>query len=212
MHALAGRRNTVVLCVIRCGETTWARENRIAGAADLPLSDTGRAMVREDSQWAIHHRVATIYHPADEAAQATAAAFAETMKGRAKVAEDLADPHLGLLEGLTEQDFAERYSKRYKQWQDDPLSLSPPDGEHVQEARSRIFRAIARLLRRSRSDELAVVLHPIALGLLRCWASDLPPSELWRLLEDRPRVERYVFGMEMIAWLEEAAEPEYARS
>ena len=35
----------MVLHVIRCGETTWEGERRLAGSTDLPLSEHGREAV-----------------------------------------------------------------------------------------------------------------------------------------------------------------------
>ena len=200
----------MVLCLIRCGETRWAQERRISGRTDLPLSNRGRAFLGEQSRALAAHHIATVYHPADEAAAETAAICAATLKARTKVVGDLADPDLGLLEGITEQEFADRYGKRYRTWIDDPLNFSPPEGEDMIETRGRIFRAVARLLRRTRSDEVGIVLHPIGLGLLRCWLANRPASSLWQMLDDRPPLERYAMDTDMIGKLQEAVEVEHA--
>ncbi len=125
---------------------------------------------------------------------------------------ELADPDLGLLEGLGEQAFADQFLKRYRQWQDDPLSLSPPEGEDLSDARARIFAMVARILRRSRADEVAVVLHSLGLGMVRCWLADRSPADLWEALRAARRVERYVLAVEMIKWLEAVAKPELSGS
>lgn len=187
-------------------------DNRIAGSTDLPLSVAGQVEAKEAARHMQTDHFATIYHPADEAAKETAQTFATALKAKPRAIAELADPNLGLLEGITAQDFAERYAKRFKQWEDDPLMLSPPEGEEMAEARSRIFAAVARLLKRSRGDETAVVLHTLGTGLLRCWLADCEGGAMWRLLESRPMVERYVFSDTMIRRLEAAAETEYARA
>jgi broad specificity phosphatase PhoE len=209
---MPAKRETIVLCLFRCGETDWDVQQRLVGAADLPLSEAGRAVVRDSTQRLRLDRLSTIYHPADEAATETSSILSTALNAKTRSVGDLADPDLGLLQGLTLQDFSERYAKRYKQWQEDILSLSPPEGEEMLEARSRLFSAITQVLKRSRGVEVGLVLHQLGVGLLRCWLADRPSSDIWPMIEQRPYVERYVFGVDMIPWLEAAAEAEYSRS
>jgi len=205
---VATKRKPILLTLIRCGETTWDSEGRLHGRSDLPLSIDGRSSVTADVAALSSRRIAMVCHPSDDAATETAQIVAGAVAGKAKVVADLADPALGVLEGMSTQEFADRFPKRYKQWQDDPLSLTAPEGEELVEARARVFGVIGRLARRSRADEIAIVLHPVALGLLRCWLADRPASDLWSMVRTRPRIERYLLAAELIAALEEAATTE----
>jgi len=202
----------MVLTLIRCGENAWDADGRLHGRSDLPLSIAGRASVSSDVLALAGRRLATVYHPPDDAASETAAIVAKSVGARAKAAADLHEADLGVLEGMTAQVFADRFPKRYKQWQDDPLSLSPPDGEDLTDARARLFRTAGRLMRRSRGAEVAMVLHPLSVGFLRCWLADRPPTDVWSLVRDRPRIERYVVATKMIDWLVEAARAQYTHS
>ena len=202
----------MVLTLIRCGENAWDADGRLHGRSDLPLSIAGRTSVSSDVVALAGRSLATVYHPPDDAASETAQIVAKSVGARIKSAADLNEANLGVLEGMTVQVFADRFPKRYKQWQDDPLSLSPPDGEDMTEARARLFRAAGRLMRRSRSDEVAMVLHPMSVGFLRCWLADRPPTDVWTLVRDRPRIERYVVAMKMVDWLVEAARAQYTHS
>jgi broad specificity phosphatase PhoE len=195
----------MMLCLIQCGETSWERDDRVHGATDLPMSNGGRAAVQAAASQCAIARLGAIYHPPDEAATETARIFARALGARTRAVEELADPNLGLLEGLTDRVFAERFPRRYKQWKDDPLSLSPPEGEDLAAARLRILATLARLLKRSRSDEVGAVLHPLALGFVRCWLADRPVRELWSVLAGRPPVEQYALTGPMIRWLEDAS-------
>src|SRR5262245_57074263 len=120
------KRSSITLTLIRCGETTWDAQGRVHGSTDLPLSDAGRAAVMAEVQRLGGARSTIIHHPQDEAAADTARMFAMAGEKLRDVAE-LADPNLGLLEGLTQQEFAERFRSRSKQWKDDPITLSPPE-------------------------------------------------------------------------------------
>ncbi len=197
------KRTSITLTLIRCGETTWDAQGRIHGATDLPLSDAGRsALVAEVKRWGTM-KVPSIHHPPDEAATDTARLFAAGAT-KLRAVHELADPNLGLLEGLTEQEFAERFRSRYKQWKEDPVTLSAPEGDEMPEAADRIFRAVAKIVQRSRSEEVAIVLHDLGLAMLRCWFADRSLASM-RDMDDRPACERFVVPAGMIASLEKAA-------
>ncbi len=209
---MASKLKPIVLRVIRCGETTWDFEGRLHGRSDLPLSIDGRTSVTSDVASSPPRGMTAVFHPSDDAAIETAQIVADAAAGKPKVVADLADPDLGVLEGMSAQDFADRFPKRFKQWQEDPLSLTPPEGEQLVDARGRLFAAISRLAKRARSEEIGVVLHPVALGLLRCWLADRPAADLWAMVRTRPRIERYLLAGEIVSELAEAANAEYQAS
>jgi broad specificity phosphatase PhoE len=201
------KRSSITLCLIRCGETTWDAAGRIHGGTDLPLSDAGRAAVASQLPRLANVKAASVHHPSDEAATETARMCAEAIGAGAKPrsVDELADPDLGLLEGLTEEEFAERFRSRHKQWKDDPMTLSPPEGEEMMTAADRIFRAVAKIVRRSRGEEIAIVLHPLAWGMLRCWLAERSLTMMRSMMDDEVAFERYALPMEMVDGLEKAA-------
>lgn len=202
----------MMVSLIRCGQTVWDADGRLRGSTDLPLSDAGRVAVQADLSQSALGRPSLIHHPPDDAATETARLCAARMGAKIKSADGLADPNLGLLEGLTRQEFAERFHTRFKQWDEDPLSLSPPEGEDVVDAADRLFNTVARILKRSRSDEVALVLHDMGIGLMRCWLSDRPLTEMRAVLKDRPRIERYAVPTSLLSALEGAASTAHVRS
>ena len=212
---MALKQKSILVWLIQSGDTSWSLDGRIQGAADLPLSDVGRQALIECLNRLGRSGglpASTIYHPEDEAATATAALCAERSGARTKGIGELADPHLGVLEGLTNHDFAERFPTRHRQWEADPLSLAPPEGEIMMQAADRLFVSVARILKRARSNEIAIVLHSMGLGMLRCWLAMRPMNEFRQMLEHRPRIERYALPVEYISQLEHAAESAMASS
>lgn len=201
---MAGK-DAIVLCVVECGETAWEAEHRMHGLTDLPLSEAGRLSMTEDIARLRCGHAAMVHHPPDEAATNTAHLVARHLKARSKAVDELVEPNLGLLEGVTAEQFEERFPTRHRQWEDDPASFHPPEGENFSEASVRIFAAVHRILKRSRSEETVIVLHKLALGMLRCWLADRPMTDLRSMLESRPRVERYVLTAEMVKELGAAA-------
>ncbi len=195
------------LFLILCGDTPWDRESRLRGRTDLPLANAGRAMVVSETarleQMGIGD-LKVIYHPDDEAARDTAGIFAGALKVKTKVAFALADPDLGLLEGLTQDEFEERYPRRHKQWLDDPLALIPPEGESLTDAKERVFRAVAKIVGKSRREKVAVVVHPVGYGFLRALFTRTPlpeEEENSEELYDGGRVEAYGIDEAMLRML-----------
>ncbi len=209
---MALKHKSVMVTLIECGPTSWKADGRIQGSADLPLSPEGHKALEGQAQWLQLSRASVIFHPADEGATATAQACGGQLHAKMKAVVELADPHLGLLEGLTENDFAERFPSRHRQWENDPLSLSPPEGEPLMEAVDRLFKAIAKILKKSRGEEVAIVLHSLGLGMLRCWLAQRPMNELRVISQGRPPVERYAFPLDLLSQLEDAAANVYAAS
>ncbi|MHC4429029.1 MAG: histidine phosphatase family protein [Planctomycetota bacterium] len=209
---MAQKRTSIHLSLVRCGETAWAADGRLQGSSDLPLSPQGEASVSADALTLAGRRVTTFFHPPDEAAAETASIVAAVVGARTKAVVELAEANLGVFEGMTMQAFAERYPKRCKQWQEDPLSFTTPDGEDVASARARIFAGLGKVLRRARGDEFGVVLHQLGTGLLRCWLADRPPTEAWAMAAQRPRVERYLLAPETVRRLEDAGKVAYSHS
>ena len=203
---MAAKRSHIVLCLIQCGQTTWDVEHRVHGSTDLPLSETGRQTLMDELGRFHIPKAGVIHHPNDEAATDTAHLAAERWGAKTKVVDELADPNLGLLEGLSAQDFEDRFPSRHRQWEDDPITLAPPEGEQLAFAARRIFKAVAKVIKRSRGDEVAVVLHDLGAGMLRCWLADRPLGDLWKMLGGRPHIERYVLPLEMASELETAVE------
>lgn len=202
------KRTSITLTLIRCGETAWDAMGRVHGSTDLPLSDHGRASIMAEAHRAGGAKAAIVHHPQDEAASDTARLCALGGEKLRDVAE-LADPNLGLLEGLTEQEFAERFRSRHKQWEEDPITLAPPEGEEVAAAAGRIFRAVARIIRKSRGDSVAIVLHDLGWAMLRCWIADRPLAAM-RSMSEGPIIERIILPLSMIDALDSAADSQSA--
>lgn len=194
-----------MLTLIQCGETDWDRERRILGSADLPLAASGRAHVVEACEKLLPVKIAQVYHAGDESAAETASIAARIAGGRARTEPDLHDPQLGMLEGITRQDFQERFHSRFRQWNDDPINLVPPEGEPIVDARARLFASIAKLAKRNRGGEFGVVMHCFGIALVRAWLAGVGSNEVWSTLRNRPLIERYPMHDSLVEQLIESA-------
>ena len=202
------KRPYVQLGVILAGETPWQQEGRVQGTTDLPASDAGRASVRASAALLAGRAPATIHHAPDEAATETAAIIADAVGARTKAVAELEGPGLGLFEGLLIDEVKERYPKRFRQWLEDPLAVTAPEAaESIGDARTRIFAAVQRIVRKAKGGHATIVLHPIAIGLLRAWLERREPAAHAELVRTGPRIAYYTLAPSTIDALTEHEVP-----
>ena len=200
------KNRPMTLWIVRSGETAWDTTERLYGGEDLPLTDAGRLATIEAVERAatLERRCPrTVFHAPDEAAADTAGILSKRISAKLREVPDLAEPDLGVLAGLSLDELRERFERRARQWENDPSELVPPEGEPFTAARQRISRTILRILRRSRSDSIAVVLHEFAAGFLRATLAGNPTGNPRRWMGGRPRIEPWLLPMDALERIQE---------
>jgi broad specificity phosphatase PhoE len=171
--------------LIQAGPTPWDEEERLAGAHTLPLTDGAlesiRALVEQ-----IDYPVHAAYRAAgNEAADQTAKALAQKFHLRPRDAKELDELNLGLWQGLRGAEVKSRFPSAFARWQEDPLSVNPPEGESLAGAIERLRGALAKVLRRNRGHAVVLALRPMAMqivaGILRLQS----PEQIAAHLHDR---------------------------
>jgi broad specificity phosphatase PhoE len=201
-----GGRRTRVLWLIRCGENEWDAEDRLRGDEDLPLTAAGEAATREAVERACSFpfpRPRVIHHPLDQSAVSTARLAAAAFGSRCRGNDELADPSLGVLAGITLEELRDRFERRARQWEEDPSTLMPPDGEPFQDARVRLIKAGRTILHRNRTEAVGIVVHDLAAGFLRTALAGLPEGNPRRWMEGRGRVETWAIPADVTERLDD---------
>jgi alpha-ribazole phosphatase len=151
--------------MIEAGPTPWDKEDRLVGDSSLPL--TAEAMD------AIGHLldkvetpIAAAYRPgANEACVQAAQIIGKKFGIRARDNPDLDEVGLGLWQGLLPEEIRLRFLTVYPKWEEEPLVVTPPDGEPLEAAIRRIGGAARRIIYRNRGTCVALVLRPMALQI-----------------------------------------------
>jgi probable phosphoglycerate mutase len=145
-------------------------EGRLVGSRPLPLTAEAIDAIRRllDS---LPFKLQGVYRPKqNEACDQTARLIAQHFNLRLHHNRDLDAVRLGLWEGLTPEELEFRFPTVFPQWKENPLAVTPPDGEGLQSAIDRIDDALRRILRRNRGLTIALALRPmaaqIAIGVL----------------------------------------------
>jgi broad specificity phosphatase PhoE len=185
----------LTILLIRSGQTEYDSQGRIQGTLDVPLSEEGRREVLAAATELAGQSasVAALYAGPCRSAQETADILAEQLKLKAKTIDSLQNLNQGLWQGLLFDEVKSKQPKVYRQWQEKPDTVCPPEGETLQEARERLRKALAKLTKKHKSGTIAVVLGQPLASVLRCLlrsgtTPEVCPSEngqtpLWEPIE-----------------------------
>jgi broad specificity phosphatase PhoE len=171
---------TVVL--IRPGATVYDEQNRVQGVLDVPLSDRGWAEVAELAEKLAEPLtgvgLTALYCGPSENALRTAEAVGRALGLRPRRVEELRNLDQGLWQGLQIDEIKRRHQKVFRQWIDDPCTVSPPHGEPVEGAMDRIKAALKPLIKRHRDETIGLVAcEPIA-QFIACYLRRDPRVQL----------------------------------
>jgi broad specificity phosphatase PhoE len=185
------------IVLVRPGATDFDDQGRMKGCLDMPLSVSGREQVEriaaELSDLEIDEFVSA---PCESAVEtATRLAQGRSVMGRSvkvRVIECFRNVDHGLWHGKLIEEVRRTQPKVYKQGQESPLSLCPPGGETIQQAKERVIKAIAKVTKRNGGetialvipDPLASIVHSILEGdeIRDLWKSETDAGQ-WELIE-----------------------------
>lgn len=137
---------TVVL--IRACCTDYDEQNRVQGRLSLPLNTRGESQLQELANQLQSAPMEVIYTSPTEPARSTAAALGEALGLTVKELEGLENLDHGLWQGMQVEELRRKHPKVFRQWQEAPESICPPNGETVEDAAERVRRALERPIRR----------------------------------------------------------------
>lgn len=175
------------LILVPVGQTDWRENGRLTGDTDLPLNETGQRQILADADAIAALKPTLLRSGPEQAARESARILADRLDLKAKPVKELREMDLGHWEGLTLDDFRERFPRVYKQWQSDPTSVEPPEGESVMQAADRLTAGLEKLLADHAGETVVVVLGHFAYAILRCRLQDASFESFWEYVEGNDR-------------------------
>ncbi len=170
------------ILLVRAGSTDLDDQDRIVGALDMPLSSEGEREAKVVAQELEDAGIVAIFSAAGVASQQTARQLSRSGEIRVRVEENFVNLNYGLWHGKSRSELKENQPRLYRQWQDNPDSICPPDGEPVDAARDRVKMVLKKVRRKHKSDTIAIVAPDPLLSILR---SELEGTEVRDLLDLR---------------------------
>jgi len=156
------------ILLVRPGITEYDQQGRIQGTLDIPLCEDGRRQVAEMIDQLRAQPVAAIYTGPSQCAEQTAAALAEALDVKVKTLDQLENLNHGLWQGMLVNDVKAKQPKVYRQWQEQPETVCPPQGETVAAAEERLTAVLAKLKKKHKSPGLVAIVAPEPLASVLC--------------------------------------------
>jgi len=167
------------LVVIRSGLTDYDLQGRIRGTLDVPLCAEGLAEVKATVAAVAAAPPVAVYTAPDGCSLETSRQIARACGLRVRRLADLANLDQGLWQGMLVDELRLKQPRLYRQWQDNPWAVSPPEGELLEDACSRVEAALERLLRRHAIGRVAVVVPAPLDQVVRWLVAGESPGDLW---------------------------------
>jgi len=172
------------IILLRHGQTEWNRVERFRGRADLALDEVGLAQAEAAASYIAGWGAVALYSSPLRRAMMTAQALARRLTLPITPLEGLIDIDYGLWQGLSPEEAAERDPERYRQWLEAPHRMRFPQGESLDEVRSRALAALDEVLAHPHDQTAVMVSHKVVCKVLLCAVLGLDNSHFWQVEQD----------------------------
>jgi len=150
----------VQILLIRPGVTEYDQQGRVQGTLDIPLSEEGQQEVESLIDTIRNRPIAAVYTCPCQSAAETAEAIGQALDLKVKSVEKLQNLDQGLWQGMLVSDVKAKQPKVYRQWQEQPETICPPQGETLSSAKQRVSAALAKIIKKHKADGTVVIVAP----------------------------------------------------
>ena len=157
----------VRIVLIRPGSTDYDQEQRIQGTLDVPLNEEGNAEVDRLIDALRPLQLDVVYAPGCQPAMATAEAIAKALDVKLKKLDRMHNLNQGLWQGMLIDEVRRKQPKVYRQWQEKPQCICPPEGEMLDQAEDRVRASMTKLLKRHKEGVVGLVVPEPLASLVR---------------------------------------------
>jgi broad specificity phosphatase PhoE len=168
------------IVLIRPGSTDYDQQGRIQGTLDIPLNEQGSREVERVIQDVRTLGIATVYCGPCQSACQTAEAICEALGSKLKKLDALKNIDHGLWQGMLIEDVKRKQPKVYRQWQEQPEIICPPEGEMLSGAQERVQTALAKLLKKHKQGTIALVVPEPLASVVHGYLSQREFGDFWK--------------------------------
>jgi phosphoserine phosphatase len=174
--------------LVRHGETSWNREERLQGLTDVPLNRFGVRQAQRLVPWLRKTNVATVVSSPLGRARRTAGILCAATYCPVVIDSRLCEIDHGPWAGCKISDLARRFPDAFATWRFSPDKLAMTACETLEAAYRRSSGVLCELVAANLSADVLIVSHGVTNALLVCAALGVPLSEIGRLPQGNGRV------------------------
>ena len=168
------------LILIRPGSTDFDEQQRIKGSLDIPLNDRGTDQAAQTAEDLEGTKIDAIYSAPCMSAQQTSQCIAKKHNAKVKIEDNLRNISRGLWQGKCINELKKNQPRIYKQWQDHPETVTPPDGETLSDAMQRVAKCIRKISKRHNGHPIAIVIPEPMASVVAAMAKGDSHGDLWQ--------------------------------
>jgi len=173
------------IILIRHGQTTWNKVDRVRGQVNIPLDETGQAQAQATAARVLREwkPIAVYSSPLQRAVQ-TAQPIADGLGQEVIKLERFNDMNFGQWQGISAKEVEQRWPEMAQAWFTVPHTVTFPDGESLDQVRQRSTAALMQLVEKHPGQEVALVGHTVVNRVALCFVLGLDNSNYWRIGQD----------------------------
>ena len=173
--------------IIRAGITEFEAEGRILGTLDVPLRPDAAQYIDRIIKESSGHPISAVYSCPGQSSIETAESFCRAWGLKYKASDLLQNLNLGLWQGLLLEEVKRKQPKVFRQWQEQPETVCPPEGEMLRSARDRIDTFLSKIYKKHKSGVVVVVAADPCAAIVASILQQTPIQDV--LTRDSGRVE-----------------------
>lgn len=193
--------------LVRHGQTAWNVGEIFRGRADIPLDETGKGEVHLAGETLKDETLHAVYSSPLSRSMETAENIAKFHDISVTPLDAIIDISYGEWEGLGNQEVQQKYPELHALWLSEPHKVLFPEGESLEEVRSRTMAAMEDLLLKHQDENFALVAHRVPNKVICCALLGLDNSHFWRIQQDTACTNLFVYrnGQWIISYLNDTS-------
>jgi broad specificity phosphatase PhoE len=172
---------TTRIILVRHGQTEWNRVERFRGRMDIELNEMGWHQAQAVARRLHREHIDAVYSSPMKRAVQTAEPLAEVHGLEVQALERLNDIDYGAWAGLTPDEVASTDVDLYQAWLDTPHLVRFPDGESLDDVRSRAWEVLEQVYLRHEGRTTVLVSHLVVNRVLISAFLGLSNASFWQI-------------------------------
>jgi broad specificity phosphatase PhoE len=170
--------------LVRHGQTAWNLEEVFRGRMDIPLDDTGKKEVHLAGEALKDETIHAVYSSPLSRSMETAENIVKFQDIKVTPLDAIIDISYGDWEGVRLDEVREKYPDLYTRWLREPHKVTFPNGESLEQVRTRTMAAINKLIEKHQNETIALVAHRVPNKVICCSLLGIENNNFWRIQQD----------------------------
>jgi len=177
------------IILVRHGRTPWNKDKIFRGTKDVPHDEQEEA--RLVGEWLKDETIHAAYASPLSRARDTAAAVAQHHGIPVHDLPGIIDLNYGDWQGMPLAEVKVKYPDLYRQWEAAPETVRFPNGETLDEVRTRALAAVEAAMARHPDQTILLAAHRVVNKVLIAAFIGLDNSHFWRIGQDTTAINRF---------------------